>query len=111
MYPSTVFSIACSTCDYNRANKVDLFCANNLRYGALQFHGATGMGYWHVQFEPLLRGCFVEGKTIGHAFMDAKNSQYVRDEGRDYATWIAGYGESVQVMWGDPTLRPKYWFD
>jgi hypothetical protein len=111
MYPSTVFSIACSTCDYNRANKVDLFCANNLRYGALQFHGATGMGYWHVQFEPLIRGTFVEGKTIGHAFMEAKNAQYVKDEGRDYATWIAGYGESVQVMWGDPTLRPKYWFD
>lgn len=109
MYPSTVFSIACSTCDFHRADKRKLFCANNLRYGAMEFHGATGMGYWHVQFGPLLRECFVEGKSVGEAFMDAKNAEKEHAAGEDYATWLAGYGDPVQVMWGDPTFRPKWW--
>lgn len=110
MYPSTVMSVACSTCDFHRSDKKDLFCANNLRYGALHFHGATGMGYWHMQFTQMLYGAFVEDKSMGQAFMEAKNADRDYAAGRDFGTYLAGRGDPVQIMWGDPTHHPKWWY-
>lgn len=104
---STVLSMAPSTCDYSRPDKTKLFCANNLRYGALEFQGSAGIGSRNSEFQSIVKACFTEGKSIGQAFMEAKNAQRTLATRKSASTWRAGHGDAVQILWGDPSLKPK----
>jgi hypothetical protein len=97
LLPSTFFATACSTCEFDNeyTPKGDLFCMQNIRRGMLIYHGAVSVSVWQNYWEILFRESFLEGKTIGEVFRDAKNYDYTFD--------------LYYLIIGDPTLKARWW--
>ena len=98
----TVITLACLTCDFDETNQhkgrtatSQLFCANNIRRGAIAYIGAESVSYWFGYWDVLLDNIFTKDQTIGESFRKAKNSEY----GMDF----------YYLLIGDPTFKPKWW--
>jgi len=93
--PTSLVS-ACMTCDFDTADeKNTLFCANNIRQGALVYMGADSVNGGFLMFPILINNLFLEKKSIGEAFRDAKNRKY--------------YNDLFYLIIGDPTFIPRWW--
>ncbi len=108
LQPSLVIGIGCATCKYSGwgSRREELFCVQGIRRGALAQQGAVDVSYWHQEFDNILRGAFIEGKTIGEAYRDARNEDFVIDH-YNFCTGIRG--DPYYVLLGDPTWKPKWW--
>jgi len=102
--PSLVLGLACSTCKYY--SQGDLFCMQGMRRGALAQQGAVDVSYWHQEFDNILTGTIIENKTIGRAYLEARNEDYA--EGH-YNFCSSLEGDPYYALLGDPTWRPKWW--
>jgi len=102
--PSLVLGLACSTCKYY--SQGDLFCMQGIRRGALAQQGAVDVSYWHQEFDNVLNGVFLEDKTIGEAYLEARNEDY---EMGHYNFCSGLEGDPYYALLGDPTWRPKWW--
>lgn len=109
LMPATVLDIGCLTGGYyalaTLGNPADLFSAQNIRHGTMVFMGATDVSYWHCMFDDILNGVYLQGKTIGEAYMEARNEDY--DE--DIFNFSNLKGDIYYALLGDPTFRPKWW--
>lgn len=102
--PSIVLDLACLTCKYS--GQGDLFCAQGIRRGALVQQGAVEVSYWHQEFDNILIGTILDGKTIGEAYLEARNEDYEIDH-YNFCTGIRG--DPFYALLGDPTFKPRYW--
>ena len=74
------------------------------------FQGAVDVSYWHCMFEEEMIGIFIEGKTIGEAYKEARNSEYTKGICDTYGNFCRGVkGDPFYALIGDPTFKPKYW--
>jgi hypothetical protein len=97
-----IIDVACLTCSYNLRPGFDLFCAQNMRRGAIGFQGAVDVSYWNKEFDETLNGYLLEGKPIGIAYMEARNKDFV-DNIYNFCHGIRG---DVFYAWiGDPTIE------
>jgi beta propeller repeat protein len=105
--PATILDLACLTGSYNaQANKPRLLAAQNIRRGAMAHMGATDVSYWHNMFDDILRAVYVEGKTLGQAYLEARNEDYDED------IWnfsLTLKGDIFYALLGDPTFVPRWW--
>jgi len=102
--PSLVIGLACSTCMYRGWE--DLFCIQGIRRGAMAQQGAVDISYWHQQHDNILKGTILEGKTIGEAYMEARNEDYEIN----HANFCENIrGDPFYALLGDPTWKPRYW--
>ena len=110
-----VLDLACLTCAFeipaHSVKKQDLFCAQNIRRGAMVYQGAVDVSYWHCMFEETMYGIFKNGETIGEAYRKARNSEYGNIDkcppGINFCTNIDG--DPFYALIGDPTFKPKFW--
>jgi beta propeller repeat protein len=120
MQPSTVLNLACATCttlygytpewhvvswDPNSDRRLT-FCIENIRRGAMVYMGAVDNSYWHRMFDDLLYDVFVDGQTIGEAYITARNEDYNDDV---YNFCDDRKGDPFYALIGDPTFRPRWW--
>jgi putative cell wall-binding protein len=109
LQPGLTIGSACSTCAYRDNNdNSKLFCTQGLRRGTLAQQGAVDVSYWHKQFDTILRKAFIEGESIGVAFMDARNAEYLRLSFYGTCTKYSN-GDPYYALLGDPTWRPRLW--
>jgi len=78
----------------------------NIRRGAMVYMGAVDASYWHRMFDNILEGVFIEGKTIGEAYLEARNEDYYVKLGN---ACRERRGDAFYALYGDPTFRPKWW--
>jgi len=108
LLPSTILDIACATCTaewgYELPDKV--FCMENIRRGAMVYMGAVDISYWHRMFDNILEGAFVDGKTIGEVYVEARNEEYANCVANP-PPWACG--DCYYALIGDPTFKPKWW--
>jgi len=104
LQPSIILGLACSTCDYSGGG--ELFCVQGIRRGALVQQGAVDVSYWHQEFDNVLRSIISQSRTIGDAYLEARNEEY----GINHDNYCTGLrGDSYYALLGDPTFRPNYW--
>ncbi len=108
LQPATILDLACATCTayYGYLPADYVFCIENLRRGAMIYMGAVDLSYWHRMFDDILVGAFINDKTIGQVYMDARNSEYNRCIIRA-PHWACG--DPWYALIGDPTLKPRHW--
>jgi hypothetical protein len=104
LQPSLVTGLACSTCHYY--GQGDLFCAQGISRGVLAQQGAVDVSYWHQEFDNILEGSFIDGKTIGESYLEARNEEY-NDRLYNFCSGLEG--DNYYSLYGDPTWRPKWW--
>ena len=105
--PSFVIGLACSTCLYDSySTQGYLFCVQGIRRGALAQQGAVAISYWHQEFDDILEGTILQDKTIGKAYMEARNEEYQINH---YNFFRGLRGDPFYVLLGDPTWKPKWW--
>lgn len=103
--PSFTLDFACRTCYYE--GYPDLFCVQGIRRGTLAQQGAVDSSYWHHEFDDILNKVMLEGKTIGEAYMEARNEEYNIENIDNLCPPLRG--DPFYVLLGDPTWRPKWW--
>jgi beta propeller repeat protein len=110
LLPSTVLDLACATCDgdWGYIPKNDSFCIENIRRGAMVYMGAVDLSYWHRMFDDVLEEVFVNGKTIGEAYLKARNEDY-DDNVYNFNVELPRKGDPYYSLIGDPTFKPKWW--
>ncbi len=102
--PSFTIGLACSTCSYY--GQGDLFCMQGIRRGALAQQGAVDVSYWHQEFDDILTASILQNKTIGEAYMEARNDDYVKE---NYNFCGGLVGDPFYSLLGDPNWRPRWW--
>ena len=102
--PSLVIDLACSTCYYRGDGNE--FCAQGIRRGAIAQQGAVDVSYWHQEFDDVLDGIIIKGKTIGEAYKDARNEDYKINH---YNFCYGIRGDPFYALLGDPNWKPKWW--
>lgn len=106
MTPQFSYGFACSTCD-DRDVKVNLFCSNMIRRGAMGYTGSVEVMYGNHYLDEVM-DAFVANQSIGHAFKIGKN----KEANRDWRTkLISSDSEMLNDMYGmndlllgDPTF-------
>jgi hypothetical protein len=115
LLPSIVLDIACATCTplwgYDPewgpySDKGVTFCMENIRRGAMVYMGAVDLSYWHRMFDNILKGTFVDGKTIGEVYLEARNEEYTKCASSS-PPWPCG--DTYYALIGDPTFKPRWW--
>jgi beta propeller repeat protein len=115
LLPSIVLDIACATCTplwgYDPewgpySDKGVTFCMENIRRGAMVYMGAVDLSYWHRMFDNILKGAFVDGKTIGEVYLEARNEEY-NSCASSNPPWPCG--DTYYALIGDPTFKPRWW--
>lgn len=105
--PATVLDLACLTGCYNgKRYKPKLLAAQNIRRGAMAHMGATDVSYWHNMFDNILRAVYIQGRSLGDAYVEARNEDYDED------IWnfsITLKGDIYYALLGDPTFVPRWW--
>jgi hypothetical protein len=110
LLPSTILNSACATCDgdWGYIPKNNSFCIENIRRGAMVYMGAVDLSYWHRMFDDVLEGVFINGKTIGEAYLEARNEDY-DDNVYNFNVELPRRGDPYYSLIGDPTFKPKWW--
>ena len=99
--PGMVLDVGCDTCGFGHGNvEGDLFCTQGIRRGVLMQQGAVDQSPWHEQFTEILEKSIIQGKSIGEAYRDARNTEFYNS---------GGDGDGYYALIGDPTWRPKWW--
>jgi beta propeller repeat protein len=108
LLPSTILDLACATGTvfWGYVPPDDLFGMENIRRGAMVYMGAVDNSYWHRMFDDILEGVFIDGKTIGEAYVEARNEEY-DDCMAEQPAWPCG--DSYYALFGDPTFEPRWW--
>jgi hypothetical protein len=114
LLPSTILDLACATCDgdWGYIPKDNSFCIENIRRGAMVYMGAVDVSYWHRMFDDVLEGVFIDGKTIGEAYLEARNDDYDDYDElryRNFQKLPIRKGDPYYALIGDPTFKPKWW--
>lgn len=110
LQPATVLDLACLTGAYyvevtTGGRPPMLFAAQNIRRGAVVYMGATDVSYWHTMFDDILHGVYQERKTIGEAYLEARNEDY-DDDRWNFSLTLRG--DIFYALLGDPTFQPKW---
>jgi hypothetical protein len=61
-------------------------------------------------FDNILNGLFLDGKTIGQAYKEARHEEYLISSAYNkwhIVPWAAG--DPFYALIGDPTFIPKWW--
>jgi len=108
LLPSTVLDLACATgtASWGYIPADIQFGMENLRHGAMVYMGAVDLSYWHRMFDDILEGVFLQGKTIGEAYVQARNEDY-NDNVYNFCQDLKG--DPFYALYGDPTFKPKWW--
>ena len=115
LLPSIILDIACATCTptwgYDpewgpRSDEGVTFCMENIRRGAMVYMGAVDLSYWHRMFDNILKGAFVDGKTIGEIYLEARNEEYTNCAAGQ-PPWPCG--DTYYALIADPTFKPRWW--
>lgn len=109
--PATILDLACLTGAYYAEVTTNgysplLFAAQNMRRGAMVYMGATDVSYWHTMFDNILEGVYLDGKTIGQAYLEARNEDY-DDDPWNFSLTLKG--DIFYTLYGDPTFTPRWW--
>jgi beta propeller repeat protein len=108
LLPSIILDLACATgtviWGYIPSEKN--FAIENIRRGAIVFMGAVDLSYWHRMFDDILEGVFIDEKSIGESYMDARNNEYKE---KVYNFCRQREGDPFYALIGDPTFKPKWW--
>lgn len=104
LQPGLLFGSGCFTCSSYYANLHDpfLLCSQAVRRGLLAFQGAVDLAVWYNTFDDALNETFLNGKSIGEAYMIARNNEYIEDA-------LFNVGDLYYTLIGDPTWEPKWW--
>jgi len=95
-----IMNVACLTCCWS--GNPNSFCVQNIRRGALGFQGAVDISYWNKEFDDILNGFVLEGKSIGTAYKEARNQDY-KDNIYNFCLGLRG---DIFYAWiGDPTIK------
>jgi beta propeller repeat protein len=110
LLPSTILDLACATCTavWGYIPGDSSFCMENLRRGAMVYMGAVDLSYWHRMFDNILYGVFVDGKTIGETYLDARNEEY-NENIYNFNQDLPRKGDPYYSLIGDPTFKPRWW--
>ena len=118
LQPSIVLDTGCATnsalwgyllaWNFWSSDKWVTFSTENLRRGAMVFMGAVDLSYWHRMFDDILIRCFMDGQTIGEAYLEARKEEYMAAAGSGKTT-IWPLGDPYYALLGDPTFKPRWW--
>ncbi len=108
LLPSTILDIACATATvlWGYIPTENNFTIENIRRGAMIYMGAVDNSYWHRMFDNILKGVFIDGKTIGQAYLEARNEEYQNCIAKP-PPWPCG--DPYYALIGDPTFKPRWW--
>jgi len=108
--PVVVLDLACLTGAYNVEVTLGepgmVLSVQHIRRGAMAYMGATDVSYWHRMFDDILRAVYLEGKSIGEAYLQARNEDYDEDVW-NFSTTLRG--DIFYALLGDPTFCPRWW--
>jgi hypothetical protein len=99
---------ACLSCDFKETSlKQQMFCSNVIRKGGVGYIGATDeAGY--LNFLSIINEIFANGKEVGKAFKDAKNSSLLlNDPSSNNMGWSSLLGDPTLILNTTHSL-PKY---
>jgi len=110
LQPAVVLDLACLTGAYyvevTLGEPPMVLSVQHIRRGAMAYMGATDVSYWHHMFDDILQAAYLEGKSIGEAYLEARNEDYDDD------VWnfsITLTGDIFYALLGDPTFCPRWW--
>lgn len=112
LQPVTILDLACLTGAYYAEKNIVggrppmVLAFQNMRRGAMVHMGATDVSYWHTMFDDILTGVYLDRKTIGQAYMEARNEEY--DEGI-WNLCLTLKGDVFYALHSDPTFQPRWW--
>jgi beta propeller repeat protein len=108
MAPATVLDLACATgtVGWGYIPADGQFAMENIRRGAMVYMAAVDLSYWHTMFGEILTEAYVNKKTIGEAYLKARNAEY--QQRVDNLTRELR-GDPFYALVGDPTFRPRWW--
>ncbi len=110
LQPVTVLDLACLTGAYyvevNLGQPPMVLSVQHIRRGAMAYMGATDVSYWHHMFDNILQAVYREGKSIGEAYLEARNEDY-DDDVWNFSTTLRG--DIYYALLGDPTFCPRWW--
>jgi hypothetical protein len=106
-----IFADACATCAFDPIYSFSLFCAQNIRKGALGYYGAIYTVTSSDYISEIMNALYVEDKSIGEGMKNEKNVE------KQLPRKIFGLPFGTQphivnlyfLLIGDPTLKPKSW--
>jgi hypothetical protein len=107
--PAVVLDLACETCKTNglaTSSWPGVNCVQHIRRGAVSYMGATDVSYWHNMFDNVLTRCYVDGWTVGRAYLEARNQDYDISKG-NFCSGVRG--DPYYALIGDPLFAPRWW--
>ena len=110
LQPAVVLDLACLTGAYyvevTLGEPPMVLSVQHIRRGAMAYMGATDVSYWHHMFDDILQLAYLEGKSIGEAYLEARNEDYDEDV-PNFSTTLTG--DIFYALLGDPTFCPRWW--
>ncbi len=110
LQPAVVLDLACLTGAYyvevTLGEPPMVLSVQHIRRGAMAYMGATDVSYWHHMFDNILQLAYLEGKSIGEAYLEARNEDYDEDVPNFSSTLT---GDIYYALLGDPTFCPRWW--